>query len=118
MTKSKRIIMAEALERAVNLKIANEGENVDTQEIREQINMSKIHRARTERAKKNIVANEKLTAGFGGTYTQAEKNMLDDLHPGVSECLNDKPVEQPDLDIIDMLDFLTIFNRAIQDEGG
>ena len=61
-----------------------------TQKIKKQINMAKIHNARTKRAKRNLIANEKLMSGFGGTCTQTEKNMMEDLHPGVFECLNKK----------------------------
>ena len=52
-----------------------------TQEIKKQINMQKIHNARTKRAKENLNENEKLHANYGGVYTQAESNLLCDLHP-------------------------------------
>lgn len=80
--------MAKALEHAVNFKLVNEDSKINTKEIKKQINMAKIHKARTVRAQKNIVENEKLMTGFGGTYTHAEKNMLEDIHPGVFRCLN------------------------------
>ena len=52
-----------------------------TEKIRKQINMQKIHNARTKRAKENLNGNEKLRAHYGGMYTQEEINLLCDLHP-------------------------------------
>jgi len=117
MTKSKKIIMAKRINHIINFKLINKGDKMTMQEIKKQINMAKIHSSCTKKAKKNIVTNEKLMAGFGGTYTQAEINMLEDLHPGVFKCLNEKPIKQSNVNIIDTLDFLTIYNRVVQEDN-
>lgn len=92
MTKTKRILIAKRLEHVVNLNIVNGGDkmldhhgvSVDkmtTKEIKNQISMQKIHNARTKRAKENLKRAEKLHAHYGCMYTQAEINLLCDLHP-------------------------------------
>lgn len=84
---TKRIAIAKMIDHAVNLNMINKEkekkkeDKMTTQEIKKQINMQKIHNARTKRAKENLNENEKLHANYGGVYTQAESNLLCDLHP-------------------------------------
>lgn len=54
-----------------------------TQAIKKQINLQKMHNARTKRAFNNIRIREQLYAQYGGKYTQAELNITHDLHPGL-----------------------------------
>ena len=88
---TKRIATAKSMEHAANLNIINNGEGnmldhystsidkMTTTEINKQINLQKMHNARTKRATNNLGNNEKLMARYGGKYTQAEINLLNDL---------------------------------------
>lgn len=93
MEKTKRILMAERIERAVNEKLKKEEKKMTRGKIDRKINMQKIHNARTKRAKKNLNENEKLQAHYGGLYTQSESNLLCDLHPYFKKMKEDRAIK-------------------------
>lgn len=87
-----------------------------TQEIKRQISMQKIHNARTKRAMNNINDSEKTLAKYGGIYTQAEINLLHDLHPYLRDMANrprpannDIPNEAKILEILKHLGMYAIY---------
>lgn len=121
MTKAKRILAAKELEHAVNFKMVNEGCKMTTPEIKKQINMQKMHNARTKRAFKNIDDNEKLFARYGGMYTQAEINLLHDLHPCLRDMANrPRPVAKDipnEAELVELLDQLGMFTKCVQEDN-
>ena len=121
MKKTKRILAAKELEHAVNFSMANEGCKMTTQEIKKQINMQKMHNARTKRAFKNIDDNEKLFTRYGGVYTQAEINLLHDLHPCLRDMANrPRPVAKDipnEAELVELLDQLGMFTKCVQEDN-
>ena len=118
MKKTKRILAAKELEHAVNFSMANEGCKMTTQEIKKQINMQKMHNARTKRAFKNIDNDEKLLARYGGMYTQAEINLHFDLYPHFRVVRDDIESEIPDeAELVELLDQLGMYAKCVQEDN-
>ena len=118
---TKRIAIAKSIEHAANLNIINKGDKMTTQEIKTQINMQKIHDARTKRAINNIDNNGKLLARYGGMYPQAEINLLHDLHPYLRDMANRPRPEISDIpsedEILELLDQLDMYTRCVQEDN-
>lgn len=119
MIKTRRILMAEKIERAVNLKMANKGDKMTTQEIDRQISMQKMHNARTKRAFKNIKENDKLYAQYGGMYTTQELNIIHDIHPGLKAAYDNRPenVDMNEIDIAEVIDQVNMFAHHVQEDN-
>lgn len=119
MTKTKRVLMTGRIERAVNLKIANVEDNMTTEQINRQINLQKMHNARTKRAFKNIKASDKLFAQYGGMYTRQELNIIHDIHPGLKAAYDNRP-DNADMDGVDMaevIDQINMFAHHVQEDN-
>lgn len=113
---TKRIAMAKSMEHTANLNIINNGDNMTTQETKRQISMQKIHNARTKRATNNLDNNEKILSRYGDMYTQAEINLLHDLHPYLRDMANrprpvnnDIPNEAKILEILKQIGMYAIY---------
>ena len=119
MIKTKRILAVKELEHAVTFKMVNNGgRKMTTQEIRKQINMQKMHNARTKRAFKNIDNDEKLLARYGGMYTQAEINLHFDLYPHFRVVRDDIESEIPDeAELVELLDQLGMYAKCVQEDN-
>lgn len=92
-----------------------------TREIKRQINMQKIHNARTKRAKNNLAEGEKLFARYGGMYTQAEINLHEDLHPYFKDITySPRPVDEDvpsEKEIMELLNQLDMYTRCVQEDN-
>ena len=89
-----------------------------TPEIKEQINMQKMHNARTKRAFKNINDEEKLFARYGGVYTQAEINLHFDLYPHCRVVMDNIESEIPDeAELVELLDQLGMYAKIVQEDN-
>lgn len=89
-----------------------------TEQIDRQINLQKIHNARTKRAFKNIKENDKLHKQYGGMYTTQELNLIHDLHPGLQAAYDDKPKnsDMNEIDIAEVITQLNMLARWTQEE--
>lgn len=128
---TKRIAIAKSIEHAASLNIINRGDkmldhhsiSVDkmtTQEIRTQINLQKIHDARTKRAMNNLDDSEKTLAKYGGMYTQTEIKLLHDLHPYLREMANkSRPADEilNENEIVKMLNQLGMYAMCVQEDN-
>lgn len=90
-----------------------------TQEIKKQINMQKIHDARTKRAFKNIKDNDKLYAQYGGFHTNAELNLIHDLYPGLKAAYDNRPDDKTlsEVDIAEVIDQINMFAHYVQEDN-
>jgi len=90
-----------------------------TEQINRQISLQKMHNARTKRAAKNIIANDKLYAQYGGMYTQTELNIISDLYPGLKAAYDNKSEEKEinEIDIAEILEQLNMFAHYVQEDN-
>lgn len=123
--------MVKAIERVVNLNIINKGDKMldhhstsidkmTTVGIKKQINLQKMHNARTKRAMNNINDSEKTLAKYGGIYTHAEIKLLHDLHPYLRDMANrSRPVSETpnEKEIVDMLNQLGMYAMCVQEDN-
>lgn len=114
-----RIAKARSMEHAVSFNMANKGDAMTTREIKKQINMQKMHNARTKRAFSNIVESEKLHAQYGGLYTEQELQVIHDLHPGLKAAYDNRIDDNTlnEVDIAEVLTQLAIYTRWVQEDN-
>ena len=89
------------------------------EQIDRQINLQKMHNARTKRATKNIVEYDRLYKAYGGMYTQKELNIISDLYPGLKAAYDNRPKENDinEIDIAEILEQLDMFTRYVQEDN-
>ena len=89
------------------------------EQIDRQISLQKMHNARTKRAFKNIRANDKLYAQYGGTYTDQELQTIHDLYPGLKAAYDNRPNDNTlsEVDIAEVIDQVNMFAHYIQEDN-
>ena len=96
-------------------------DKMTTTEINKQINLQKIHNARTKRATNNLNNNEKILSRYGDMYTLAEINLLHDLHPYLRDMANRPSIVNNDIpneaNILEILKQLGMYAIYVQEDN-
>ena len=89
------------------------------EQIDRQINLQKMHNARTKRAFNNIRAREKLHAQYGGMYTEKELQTIYDLYPGLKAAYDNKPEtnDMNEIDIAEVIEQVNMFAHYVQEDN-
>ena len=89
------------------------------EQIDRQINLQKMHNARTKRATKNIVEYDRLYKAYGGMYTQKELNIISDLYPGLKAAYDNRPDESDlnEIDIAEIIEQINMFAHYTQEDN-